>query len=137
MRIQDIDNALNNAFSQRQISTIYSAAQPVSRHSRGRPLFQRDPADLTHVYVAGNGSTQVPLSSVAQYRARPRAARHQPPGPVPGGDHHLQSGAERPDRDATAAIEQAVAELHLPDTLHAEFAGDAKAFSARSARSRW
>ena len=32
VRIQDIDNALNNAFSQRQVSTIYAPAQPVSRH---------------------------------------------------------------------------------------------------------
>ena len=38
---------------------------------------------------------------------------------------------------ASRAIEKAVAELHLPDTIRAEFAGDAKRISARSARSRW
>ena len=36
VRIQDIDSALNDAFSQRQISTIYGRAQPVSRHHGGR-----------------------------------------------------------------------------------------------------
>ena len=33
VRMQDIDSALNNAFAQRQISTIYTAAQPVPRRS--------------------------------------------------------------------------------------------------------
>ena len=30
--------------------------------------------------------------------------------------------------DATAAIQQAVARLHIPDTIHADFAGDVQAF---------
>ncbi len=30
--------------------------------------------------------------------------------------------------DATAALEQAVAEMHIPDTIHADFAGDVQAF---------
>ena len=36
VRIQDIDDALNNAFAQRQVSTIYTPAQPVPRHPGGR-----------------------------------------------------------------------------------------------------
>jgi multidrug efflux pump len=31
-----------------------------------------------------------------------------------------------PIAEATAAVDRAIAELHLPDTLHAEYAGDAK-----------
>jgi len=33
-----------------------------------------------------------------------------------------------PIEEATRRIEQTVAEMHLPDTLHAEYAGDARAF---------
>ena len=66
VRIQDIDNALNNAFSQRQISTIYSERNQYRVILEVDPLFQRDPSDLTQVYVAGQGNTQVPLSSVAR-----------------------------------------------------------------------
>jgi multidrug efflux pump len=33
-----------------------------------------------------------------------------------------------PIEEATRRIEQAVAEMHLPDSLHAEYAGDARAF---------
>ena len=127
VRIQDIDNALNNAFSQRQISTIYAARNQYRVILEVDPLFQRDPSDLTQVYVAGAGGAQVPLSSVAQRRDDAGAAGHQPPGPVPGGDHHLQSRARRHARARRRrAIEQAVAELHLPDTIRTEFAGDAR-----------
>ncbi len=65
VRIQDIDNALNNSFSQRQISTIYSERNQYRVILEVDPLFQRDPSDLSQVYVAGSGNTQVPLSSVA------------------------------------------------------------------------
>ena len=66
VKIQDIDNALNNAFSQRQISTIYSARNQYRVVLEIDPLFQRDPSDLTRLYVAGANGVQVPLSSVAR-----------------------------------------------------------------------
>ena len=56
VRIQDIDNALNNAFSQRQISTIYAERNQYRVILEVDPLFQRDPSDLSQVYVAGSGS---------------------------------------------------------------------------------
>ena len=33
-----------------------------------------------------------------------------------------------PIEQATRLVDQAVAELHIPDTLHAEYAGDARAY---------
>ena len=46
VRIQDIDNALNNAFSQRQISTIYTQRNQYRVILEVDPRFQRDPTDL-------------------------------------------------------------------------------------------
>ena len=66
VKIQDIDNALNNAFSQRQVSTIYSERNQYRVILEIDPKFQRDPSDLTRVFVAGNGSAQVPMSAVAR-----------------------------------------------------------------------
>ena len=107
VRVQDIDNALNNAFSQRQVSTIYAERNQYRVILEVDPLFQRDPSDLTQVYVAGNGSTQVPLSSVARIEKTlaPLVINHQ--GLVPGRHHHLQHGAEHPDRSRSAAITKA------------------------------
>ena len=66
VKIQDIDNALNNAFAQRQISTIYSERNQYRVILEIDPQFQRDPSDLSRVYVAGSGNSQVPLSAVAR-----------------------------------------------------------------------
>ena len=118
VRIQDIDNALNNAFSQRQISTIYSERNQYRVILEVDPLFQRDPSDLTQVYVAGNGSTQVPLSSVARIEKTlaPLVINHQGSFPAVTITYNLAPNV--PIEAASRAIERAVAELHLPDTLH-------------------
>ena len=128
VRIQDIDNALNNAFSQRQISTIYSERNQYRVILEVDPRFQRDPSNLTQVYVAGSGNTQVPLSSVARIEKSlaPLVINHQ--GQFPSVTITYNLAPNVPIEQATAAIERAVAELHLPDTLHTEFAGDARVF---------
>jgi multidrug efflux pump subunit AcrB len=95
VRIQDIDNALNNSFAQRQVSTIYSARNQYRVILEIDPQFQRDPADLSRVYVPGAGGAMVPLQQRGQGRAGAGAAGHQPSGVVPGGDDHLQSRAGR------------------------------------------
>jgi multidrug efflux pump len=128
VRVQDIDNALNNAFSQRQISTIYSERNQYRVILEVDSLFQRDPSDLTQVYVAGNGSTQVPLSSVARIEKAlaPLVINHQGSFPAVTITYNLAPNVTI--EAASRAIERVVAELHLPDTLHQEFAGDAKAY---------
>ena len=94
VKIQDIDNALNNAFAQRQISTIYSARNQYRVVLEIDPLFQRDPSDLTRLYVAGANGVQVPLSSVARIERglAPLVINHQ--GSFPVGHRHLQPRAE-------------------------------------------
>ena len=127
VRIQDIDNALNNAFSQRQVSTIYSERNQYSVILEIDPLFQRDPNDLTQVHAAGAGNTQVPLSSLARIEKAlaPMVINHQ--GQYPAVTITYNLAPDVPIATASAAIDKAVAELHLPDTLRTEFAGDARA----------
>ncbi len=128
VRIQDIDNALNDAFSQRQISTIYTQRNQYRVVLEVDRKYQRDPDDLTHVYVVGKGNTQVPLSQVAHVERSiaPLVVNHQGQFPAVTITYNLQPDAVI--QDVTAAIEQAVAEMHIPDTIHAEFAGDVQAF---------
>ena len=84
VRIQDINNALNNAFAQRQISTIYTQRNQYRVILEVDPRFQRDPSDLSRIYVPGRDGAQVPLASVIQRRADAGAAGRQPSGAVPG-----------------------------------------------------
>ena len=133
VRIQDIDNALNNAFAQRQVSTIYAERNQYRIILEVDPQFQRDPSDLSRVYVPGPGNTQVALSSVARVEKglAPLVVNHQGQFPAVTISYNLAPGITL--EQASNAIERAVAELHLPDTLHAEAAGDVKQFAQGAA----
>ena len=50
VQVQDIDNALNNAFSQRQISIIYTQRNQYMVVLEIDPKFQSDPSNLEHIY---------------------------------------------------------------------------------------
>ncbi len=128
VRIQDIDNALNDAFSQRQISTIYRPRNQYRVILEVDRKYQRDPSDLTHVYVAGKDNTQVPLSEVAHVERSiaPLVVNHQ--GQFPAVTITYNILPNFPIEDVTAGIEWAMAEMHIPDTIHADFAGDVQAF---------
>jgi multidrug efflux pump len=128
VRIQDIDNALNNAFAQRQVSTIYTQRNQYRVILEVDKNYQRDPTDLGNVYVPGNGNNQVALSSVAKVERdiAPLVVNHQGQFPAVTITYNIRPGVTI--EAATAALSQAVAELHMPDAIHADFAGDVKAF---------
>jgi multidrug efflux pump len=128
VRIQDIDNALNDAFSQRQISTIYTQRNQYRIILEVDKKYQRDPTDLTQVYVPGNGNAQVPLSAVAKVERgiAPLVVNHQ--GQFPSVTITYNLAPDIPIEDATAAINQAVGDMHIPDVIHADFSGDVQAF---------
>ena len=67
VRVQDIDNALNNAFAQRQISIIYTQRNQYMVVLEIDPKFQSDPSNLERIFVAGANDAQVPLSAVVRY----------------------------------------------------------------------
>jgi multidrug efflux pump len=128
VRVQDIDNALNDSFSQRQISTIYGSRNQYRVILEVDRKYQRDPGDLSHVYVSGTGSTQVPLSAVTNTERGnvPTTVNHQSQFPSVTVSYNL--GPDAAIEDATHALEQTIAEMHIPDVIRADFAGDVKAF---------
>jgi len=135
VRVQDIDNSLNNSFSQRQISTIYGPRNQYRVILEVDRKYQRDPSDLTHVYVSGASNVQVPLSAVTEVKRgrTPTTVSHQRQFPSVTISYNLDPNITI--EEATASIENAVAEMHLPDVIHADFAGDIKAFQ-QSARAQ-
>ena len=128
VRIQDINNALNNAFAQRQVSTIYGTRNQYRVILEVDPAFARDPSDLAQVYVEGAGNAQVPLSAVARIEKTmaPLVINHQ--GQFPAVTITFNLAPNVTLEAASAAIDRAVATLHMPDTVRTEFAGDAKAY---------
>jgi len=126
--IQNIDDALNDAFSQRQISKIYTQRNQYQVILEVDTPYQRDPSDFNQIYVASSGGVQVPLSVVAHFEksTAPLVVNHQGQFPAVTITFNLAPGMTIDE--ASNAIQQAVANLHIPDSLHAEFAGDVRAF---------
>src|SRR5262249_41953008 len=63
----DIDNALYDAFGQRQVSTIYRQLNQYHVVMEVDPKYQMTPAALESVYVRSSGGQVVPLSAVAHF----------------------------------------------------------------------
>jgi len=132
VRVQDINNALNNAFSQRQISIIYTERNQYRVILEVDPRYQRDPSDLHRIFVPGRDGVQVPLAGVVKVSQTlaPLVVNHQGPFPAVTVNYGLSEGMLL--ADAQDAIRQAIAELRMPDSIRAEAAGDAKAFERQS-----
>jgi len=128
VRMTDIDNALNDAFSQRQVSTIYGTRNQYKVILEVAGKDRRDPNVLSQIHVAGRGGTQVPLSAVARVERgiAPLSVNHQGQFPSTTITYNLKLGTSL--EDATDAIQQAVAEMHMPDSIRTNFAGDVQAF---------
>src|SRR5205085_2337839 len=76
------------------------------------------------------GNTQVPLAAVTKIERglSPLIVNHQ--GQFPAMTISFAVDENTTLAEATRRVDQAIAELHLPDTLHAEYAGDARAYRA-------
>ncbi|MCP9626729.1 efflux RND transporter permease subunit [Rhodopseudomonas palustris] len=130
--VQDIDNALNNAFSQRQIATIYTQRNQYQVVLEIDPKFQNDPTDLERIFVAGNDGAQVPLSAVVHARRglSPLAVFHSQS--IPSTTVSFNLLPDVPLQTATANIQRAVDELHMPEGIRGSFDGNAGDFGATS-----
>ena len=131
---QSINNALYNAFAQRQISTIYTQRNQYRVVIEVDPDLQRDPSNLAHIYVSGANGVQVPLSAVVRYERdlSPLAVYHQGQFPTVTISFAAEEGVTL--QTATQNILQAVAELHMPEGIRAGFEGNARDFGTTSAR---
>jgi multidrug efflux pump len=134
VQVQDIDNALNNAFSQRQISIVYTQRNQYRVVLEIDPKFQSDPSNLEHVFVAGANDAQVPLSSVVHYQRglSPLAVFHSQS--VPSTTVSFNLLPDVPLEVATTNIQRAVDELHMPEGIRGSFDGNAGDFGKTNSR---
>ena len=134
VEVQDIDNALNNAFSQRQISTIYTQRNQYKVIMEIDAKFQNDPTDLDRIFVAGANGAQVPLSAVVRTSRTlsSLAVAHSQGFPSTTVSFNTLPGVQL---DAvTGNIQRAVDELHMPEGIRGGFDGSAGDFSKTTGR---
>ncbi len=121
-----IDAALSNAYSQRQVSVIYTQRNQYRVVLETLPGLQTDPALLERLYVPGANQQQVPISSVIRMdrATAPLAVRHQGQFPSASISFNLLPGTSQ--SDAIALVTEAARNLRMPEGVRTEFAGNAK-----------
>jgi multidrug efflux pump len=134
VQVQDIDNALNNAFSQRQISIVYTQRNQYMVVLETDPKFQSDPSNLEHIFAAGANDVQVPLSAVVHYQRSlsPLAVFHSQS--FPSTTVSFNTLPDVPLETATSNIQRAVDELHMPEGIRGSFDGNAGDFNKTAGR---
>lgn len=132
IRMQDIDNALGNAYGQKQIATLYTQRNQYRTILTVPKDQQSDPLDLSQLTLINADGNAVPLSALAQFKTTlaPLTVSHQ--GQFPSITFTYDMAPQISQADATQAVRDAVERLHLPQELNADFAGDAKAFTTSS-----
>ncbi|HVG50884.1 MAG TPA: efflux RND transporter permease subunit, partial [Xanthobacteraceae bacterium] len=80
--MQLVNDTLNDAFGQRQISTIYGQANQYRVILEAKPEFQRDPASLSKLYVPASAAS-VPLPVQSTQNATPALASSTPAAQIP------------------------------------------------------
>jgi multidrug efflux pump len=121
-----VDDALDNAFSQRQISTIYTERNQYKVVLETLPWLQSDPHYLDHVYVAANTGLPVPLSSLTtvSYGTAPLRVTHE--GQLPASDISFNLDKGLPLATALDRVKTIIAGMAPPPGLHMDFSGNSK-----------
>ena len=159
--MQVVNDTLNDAFGQRQISTIYGQANQYRVILEAAPQYQRDPSALTKIYVPANipsqplqsssaqniqplssfvpgqSNTQVPLSAFAQMTrtTAPLAIAHQEQFPSVTLCFNLAPGAAL--GDAVNIISSAERVIGMPTSVIGSYSGDTAEFAKSLAGEPW
>ena len=122
--VKDIDAALNDAFSQRAVSTIYSYRNQYNVILEANLDVQRSLAGLDTVYVKGSQGQQVPLSAVATIGVSsiPLVVNHT--GQFPAATISFNTAPNVALGQVLPQVLQIAKDIQLPESLHFELAGE-------------
>ncbi len=125
-----VEDALQNAFSARQVSTIYGATNQYKVILELAPEFQADPATLARVYVRSSNGKLVSLDTVVSVARKTQALTVNHQGQLPSVTISFNL---LPNVSLGAAVDRIKAletELRLPVSLNTSLQGTAQAFQA-------
>ncbi len=125
---QTLDNALYDAFGQRQVSTMYRPLNQYHVVMEVAPQFQQTPEALQNIYLHSTAGTPVPLAAFTHYEPSntPLAVNHQGQVPSVTISFNLAPGVSL--GEATQAIDAAERTIGFPPSIQASFQGTAAAF---------
>ncbi|WP_342245170.1 multidrug efflux RND transporter permease subunit [Pseudomonas sp. OTU5201] len=132
-----VSSALNNAYSQRQISTIYDSLNQYQVVMEVNPKYAQDPETLKQVQLITADGQRVPLSSFARYERSLEEDRVNHEGQFASESIAFDLAPGVALDQATVAIEKAVAAIGLPSSVIARMGGSADAFQTTQQNQPW
>ncbi|MHC8300051.1 efflux RND transporter permease subunit [Pseudomonas sp. ZS1P83] len=128
---------LNNAYSQRQISTIYDSLNQYQVVMEVNPKYAQDPITLKQVQVITADGARIPLSTIAHYEKSLEDDRVSHEGQFASESISFDMAEGVTVEQGTAAIERAIARLGMPEDVIVKMAGTADAFAATQKSQPW
>ena len=143
LTMQQVDQTLNDAFGQNQVSTIYNPLNQYHVVLEVAPEYWQTPEILKKIYVSAPvspGSTQtkqIPLSAFASFGPTntPLAVNHQ--GQFTSSTISFNLPPNMPLGTASKAIENMMQKLNVPNSVRGSFQGTAKAFQESLSSQPW
>jgi multidrug efflux pump len=165
--MQSITDTLNDAFGQRQISTIYGQANQYRVILEAQPRYQKDPASLSKLYVTGaststgtaatvantaigttntnttatpnavTASNQVPLSAFSRFHNTSAALSIAHQEQFPSVTISFDLARGYALSDAVRLISAAQREIGMPSSVTGGYFGDAAEFAKSLAGEPW
>jgi multidrug efflux pump len=165
--MQSINDTLNDAYGQRQISTIYSQANQYRVILEAAPIYQQDPSSLSRLYVTGSntstgttatvgnnaagstntntsatpntitGSNQVPLSTFARFEHVSAPLALAHQEQFPSVTISFNLPRGSALSDAVAAVSQAQRTIGMPSSVTGSYSGDSAEFDKSLAGQPW
>ena len=127
---QMLDDALYDAFGQRQISTMFTQLNQYRVVLEAQPGQYQRPEDLQNIYVRSASGGSVPISAFTRIETltAPLAVNHQ--GQFPTATISFNLAPDVSLGDAVKAVQRVRQDMDLPPSLKAGFQGTAQAFGA-------
>ena len=135
--MQVVNDTLNDAFAQRQISTIYAQANQYRVILEAMPQYQEGPGALSKLFVPSTNGAQVPISAFTtmQRTIAPLTISHKEQFPAATISFNLAPGAAL--SDAVTAISKAQRDIGMPKSIVGSYSGDAGEFARSLAGEPW
>jgi len=135
--VSEANALLNNAFGQRQISTIY---QPLNQYKvvmEVDPRYTQDISALEQMFVINRDGKPIPLAWFARWQPAnaPLSVNHEGLSAASTISFNLPQGVSL--SEASAAIDRTMTAIGVPSSVRGSFAGTAQVFEQSQSSQLW
>ena len=132
-----VDNAIEDAFAQRIVSTIYTQSNQYRVILEASPTVLKSPNALQSIYLPSTAGTAVPLSAIATIRQQPSALQVSHVGQFPAATISFNLAKGVALGTAVNQIKAAEQQIGVPISVTTTFLGAAEAFQSSLSNELW